>query len=303
MSYILEALARSQRERELGRVPTPTGAGYSEPSGTKRNNKALIIGLLLSAAVVAAATYAVLSLPGPEQTKPGTAAAVAETMPQERTAGSPNSQPDAAPQKATGEPAKPTARPPRPAVATQPVTVKAAPASTDEAQKTVASDRGEVVEQQLPVAPPPEPVVLPEARDASAADLLPANIEEQRVRAADAAVMRQELIELNKRLEIQQAASRPGRQQQAAIPATVSDNQPRPAPAGAEGLPADVYSRLPPRKLSVLAYSKSPERRFVILNTQKMAEGSRSAAGLVVEEIRQNGVIFSFEGHRFFDSP
>ena len=303
MSYILEALARSQRERELGRVPTPTGAGYGEPSETKRNYKALIIGLLLSAAVAAAATYVVLSLPGPEQAKPGTAAAVPKTMPPERTAGSSNSQPDAAPQRATGEPAKTTAPPPRPAVATQPVTAEATPVSTVEAQKTVALAQAEVVKQRLPVAPPPEPVVLPEARDASVADPLPANIEEQRVRAADTAVMRQELIGLRKRLEIQRAASRPGGQQQAAIPATVSDSQLRPAPAGAERLPADIYSRLPPRKLSVLAYSKSPDRRFVILNTQKMTEGSRSAAGLVVEEIRQNGVIFSFEGHRFFDSP
>jgi len=59
----------------------------------------------------------------------------------------------------------------------------------------------------------------------------------------------------------------------------------------------DVYRRLPKRKVSALAYSETPERRFVIINSQKMVEEESTKQGLVIVD---NGVIFSFQGHRFF---
>jgi len=65
-------------------------------------------------------------------------------------------------------------------------------------------------------------------------------------------------------------------------------------------LPPDVYRRLRKPKVSALAYSETPERRFVIINSQKMVEKESTEQGLVVEEIVDDGIIFSFEGHRFF---
>ena len=65
-------------------------------------------------------------------------------------------------------------------------------------------------------------------------------------------------------------------------------------------LPSDVYRRLPKRKVSALAYSETPERRFVIVNSRKMVEKESTDQGLVVEKIVDDGVIFSFQGHQFF---
>ena len=78
------------------------------------------------------------------------------------------------------------------------------------------------------------------------------------------------------------------------------DASSKPRPISENELPYDVYQRLPKRKVNALAYSKDPQRRFVLLNSKKMREGDGTEDGLVVEQILRSGIIFRFEGHRFF---
>ena len=50
----------------------------------------------------------------------------------------------------------------------------------------------------------------------------------------------------------------------------------------------------------VHVYVDQPGQRFVILNSRKLREGDTSPEGLGMQEILPNGVILSFQGHRFF---
>lgn len=72
-----------------------------------------------------------------------------------------------------------------------------------------------------------------------------------------------------------------------------------PAPISYWELPDAVRSDVPDIKFSVLVYSEQPANRFVLANGQRLAEGDSFQQGLVVEEIRRDGVIFSFRLYRF----
>lgn len=72
-----------------------------------------------------------------------------------------------------------------------------------------------------------------------------------------------------------------------------------PAPIGYWDLPDSVRSQVPEIKFSVLVYAKDPADRFVLINGQRMEEGDSPQSGLVVEEIRREGVIFSYRLYRF----
>jgi general secretion pathway protein B len=64
-------------------------------------------------------------------------------------------------------------------------------------------------------------------------------------------------------------------------------------------LPDNVRSDLPEMRLSVMVYAEQPEDRFVLLNGQRLYEGDELQPGLVVSEVRRDGVIFSFRRYRF----
>lgn len=65
-------------------------------------------------------------------------------------------------------------------------------------------------------------------------------------------------------------------------------------------LPAPVQRTIPQLTLSFLVYSKVPQDRMVSVNGKMFHEGQEVSAGLKLEKITQNGVIFSYHGHRFF---
>jgi general secretion pathway protein B len=56
---------------------------------------------------------------------------------------------------------------------------------------------------------------------------------------------------------------------------------------------------VPEIKFSVLVYAKDPADRFVLINGERMEEGDSPMSGLVVEEIRREGVLFSYRLYRF----
>lgn len=64
-------------------------------------------------------------------------------------------------------------------------------------------------------------------------------------------------------------------------------------------LPDAVREDFPEIKFSVLVYSEAPADRFVLVNGQRLSEGDSYQEGLVVKEIRRDGVIFSYRLYQF----
>ncbi|MGB5662015.1 general secretion pathway protein GspB, partial [Eudoraea sp.] len=72
-----------------------------------------------------------------------------------------------------------------------------------------------------------------------------------------------------------------------------------PAPIGYWELPDAVRSDVPEIKYSVLVFATDPADRFVLINGQRLGEGDSARPGLVVKEIRRDGVVFSYRLYQF----
>lgn len=64
-------------------------------------------------------------------------------------------------------------------------------------------------------------------------------------------------------------------------------------------LPQSVRDDLPKLHISVLVYAERPEDRFVLVDGQRMGERHEVGGGLVLEEIRRDGAVFSYRKYRF----
>jgi general secretion pathway protein B len=64
-------------------------------------------------------------------------------------------------------------------------------------------------------------------------------------------------------------------------------------------LPQSVREELPELHITVLVFAERPEDRFVLVGGQRMGERHDVGGGLVLEEIRRDGAIFSYRKYRF----
>jgi general secretion pathway protein B len=64
-------------------------------------------------------------------------------------------------------------------------------------------------------------------------------------------------------------------------------------------LPGPVQSKLPNFHISAHFYSANPPSRLASVNGRIMREGQNLSPGLTLQEITQDGLIFSYEGHFF----
>jgi general secretion pathway protein B len=64
-------------------------------------------------------------------------------------------------------------------------------------------------------------------------------------------------------------------------------------------LPDAIRADIPEIKFSVLVYAKNPADRFVLINGQRLVEGDIPQSGLIVKEIRRDGVVFSYRLYQF----
>lgn len=85
-------------------------------------------------------------------------------------------------------------------------------------------------------------------------------------------------------------------------PGSSADNyrSPEPAPIGYWELPDSVRNGVPEIRFSVLVYAEQAQDRFVLINGVRLIEGDELKPGLVVEHIRRDGVVFSYQLYRFF---
>ena len=65
------------------------------------------------------------------------------------------------------------------------------------------------------------------------------------------------------------------------------------------GLPVAIQQEIPRMAISVHAYSGTPANRLVSINDQLLREGDALAPGLRLDEITEDGMIFSYKGYRF----
>jgi general secretion pathway protein B len=344
MSYILEALKKSQQERELGQVPTLATESYSEPERPSKINPLVLSALLLAFLAIVVALYALFSShffdsqqrqadteTVPASTPPSLSDRVIAAKPvapsiQSSTVSKPKQNPaerDRVPLEAGEEPA--VELPDRQAGQKEVVIVELeqpAPAAikppvplTQQAPSAPAVSTG----QDLPAAaeqPLIPPVQTPGAEHEIGQSETAPTVKQE---------IRQELLDLQEQLLKQGKGAvakkkEPPKAVQAAVttettfepqspeatvtvPQHTAEATNKPPPISENALPPDVFKRLPARKVSALAYSKDPERRFILLNSQKMREGEGTKEALVIEEILPDGVIFRFEDHRFFTSP
>lgn len=86
---------------------------------------------------------------------------------------------------------------------------------------------------------------------------------------------------------------------QSEVPAQKKLPAPIPAPISYWELPDAVRARVPEMQFSVLVYAKKPAERFVLIGGQRLKEGDSYRAGLVVHEIRRDGVIFKYRLYQF----
>lgn len=84
-----------------------------------------------------------------------------------------------------------------------------------------------------------------------------------------------------------------------AVNETVVPAHHEPAPISYWELPDVIRNVVPEMNFSVLVYAGQPEDRFVLINGQRLGEGDSSQPGLVVEEIRREGVVFSYQLYKF----
>jgi general secretion pathway protein B len=79
-----------------------------------------------------------------------------------------------------------------------------------------------------------------------------------------------------------------------------SYQSPEPQPISYWELPDEIREAVPEIKFSVLVYADQPTNRFVLVNGERYVEGDSPTPGLVLEEIRRDGVVFSYRLYRFF---
>jgi general secretion pathway protein B len=67
-------------------------------------------------------------------------------------------------------------------------------------------------------------------------------------------------------------------------------------------LPTEVRERIPPMKISLYAYSKIPAERFVIIDMKKYRAGDRIAGTALLLEIQQENLLLELDGQKFLTS-
>jgi general secretion pathway protein B len=323
MSYILDALTRSQQQRRQGDVPTlATPQWMLDPA---RAARARYLKGALAVLAGAAVLFAVHSLTRQDEefsVAPQTAAdappGVEATAPAEARSGEPGLSPT------TPESVAPVAPPPsEPQVADNPGAPSQAPVKGQVAR---ASDSptpapspppgprpGDIALIDAPIASPPQRAATgkPIQANAGAQAAAPPPVSGGETAA--------EPIEADPFSALREAAeaatpvapSTPDSETAAAPASSPTLARAEPAPAAAPdidygdvlpsvyALPSDVGASLGRLSINAHVYSDVPAGRMVIINMNRYREGDKLREGPRVEAITASGAILSYESYRF----
>lgn len=291
MSYILDALRKSDQERQRGAAPTLlVGQAVAPP---QKQPAYLFYGLL--ALVLLAAGIAIGWLrpwqseqaapgPAPVASKPAEPVVVQSVAPRAEIAGAPA--PEAQTRDAAPRQAAPT---PLPVPARATVAVSASPAASAPAASAPATRT---------VSPPaPAPAAVPAPAVATAPAQGPALPSAQApvpspAKSAPPAAAKSEIL-----LRPQEPQAKVAQEPLPAVSV--------PLPSAGQNvvwlseLPLSLQQELPPMTVSVHAYSSRPADRLVGINNRMLREGDAVAPGLKLEQITPEGMVLSYKGYSF----
>ncbi len=306
MSYILEALKKSQQQREMGQVPRLQATAFDEPLEPVRSQPWVFAAVGLVALAAAVALYAVLS----PRSAPDAPVVVNGGLEQEVSAGVGASQgsvsgsssgSDLGPSLDSGPSRVVSVEPQVLVVPAPPKPGERLPRGADELRRAVLGpDASPSIERRQPRPAPVAADPAPPERDyAPVPPELIAEIEEfKRTYQAGSS-----------------STSRVGREDHpgpraAADPAlgkSASADAQGSGDASSSGRPALLSStlrrKLPPFLMTVHVYDENPARRFVYLNGSKVREGELTRDGFFVEQVLTDGAIVRYDDYRFFESP
>lgn len=267
MSYILEALKKSEYARQQGKVPDlatlPVVDALTSAPPAFARLPLLACGALLLAVAVAGwwRPWQAPAAPEPSNLAAATSLSASPVISAPALASAPAPTPTPAPTPASASPGPIAAPPGIPVV--EPVAVAAAPAQPEPPPLAAP-----------PVArmPPPAPkAVLPTlAPHSSAPKVLPTAAHEPLA-----------------------ATPRPS-----AAPASVLPAPPSRVLAFYE-LPPAVRERIPALAISGFSYVEEPGMRMAVINDRVLRQGESAAPGITLERIASDGVVLSFSGYRF----
>ena len=176
-------------------------------------------------------------------------------------------------------------------------------ATTETGSAAPASNRPEIGKRQPPVQAPPPRRVEVAAKKTSPS--LPPHASEPHKTAVDLKAENLKAL-LEKQAESAEKsdgpASRENSSDERGYAGPDTSNQPDPKAPRLSQLPAQVRETLPDISVSMLIYSKQPANRFIYINGSKRHEGDEISSGLKVERITHDGAILSYMGRRFYKS-
>ncbi|TVQ84756.1 MAG: hypothetical protein EA400_17045 [Chromatiaceae bacterium] len=328
MSYILEALRKSQQARDLGTVPRLEAPPWEEPSAVAGEQVWVWLALLVALLAAALALYAALQVsasgPRPETAQAAAPAAATAPLLHPPPASTPTAPPELPLDPATAALSGPALAPgldllmedllPATAGHAEP-SPQAAADPAPEPEPAPGSTAGRQPEILVVPAPPAPGQRLPRGAEELRRAVLgepprPAPPPTPPARAADGGPPQPTFESVPVPPELladieafkQQVGAGGGTTRQPAAPPL----QPPPAAPAAPAAPparasADLRRRLPAFSMSVHVYNADPTRRFVYINGRKVGEREVTREGLRLEEVLADGAILSFGGEAFFE--
>jgi general secretion pathway protein B len=263
MSYILDALRKSERERKLSQPASLDSMIFSPEPARGRPWLPWVLGVVAVANVAALGYFLGLSSGAPTQPQ-GVASPSPPPLAQEQT------------------PAPPPAVQPPPAPAPPPLARRSdggdAPPGSPPKRMTAR-----------PAAPLPAPV-RPAGRNG------PEGEPEGAAEDAEEETMADEADETAAAEEEPETAE-PVRKTPPPAPATPAPRR-NAVPLLSE-MPPSFQSRVPQLKINLFAYGSHPDERFVVINMNRHSAGDTIAQGVRLESVDEDSLTLVFEGQRF----
>jgi hypothetical protein len=300
MSYILDALTRSQKQRERSRIPTLTtgypieGLNHAGPHSWPRAG----IGLATVAVAVAIVLYAVsgeLLEPFAKRTYPTVEHSMSNTVATQPATVAARAEPDMA-----GASSMPS-RPGNDAVerlARESANADAgkAPGYVSPTPKRSTAKTPSATTGVLAHSPGKTPGPRPKPESRRLADellTLRRELEHNPSRTQASSQAPQTVRALPERQD-SGAGERPGGRPSVGLPAENAGELPK-----LRELPLETRAAIPPLEINVHAFAPARDERMVMINMKRYGEGDRLREGPLLDAITPTGVVLVFEGKRF----
>ncbi|MBK5966893.1 hypothetical protein CCR95_23190 [Thiocystis minor] len=298
MSYILEALKKSQQERELGQVPTLDMTGiFSEDKEPVPANHWGLLAVGLAALAVVIALFAALRGPASPPVEPTASKAPDSQRPSSLESSGGSSAADA--ESAAPAPAPLRLAPVAPLVEAPPPKrpIRAIPATPDMRGDAAGGEFGPEEFMDYP-NPNLDPALERELQRQVDAEPLPFDDPEPLVseppKRAPIPVDLIDDIESFKQQVRREQGLPPPKSKATSAPVKISGDPTR------LRLTPQQQAQVPGYLMTVHVYDPDAAKRFVLINALKYREGEETREGLRVERILADGAVLSYLGHPFY---